>query len=122
YIAAIAACHRQLTKKPGASEACCTVAFPAALVGECLCDVGLADAGGTRDYDVVVALYPLATCQRQHKGFIQPSGMAVIDVLNTGIEFEPCCFQAALQFSVFPGRPLTINDHAETFLKAQAAL
>ena len=78
------------------------VSVPAGLVAEGAGDEGFAGAAGPGDEQVVGPLPPLAVCELGELCALQVSGVFIIDVLETGAQFEARLVDEAVLFALFP--------------------
>ena len=85
------------------------MAVAAGLVAQSAGEVSFAGPGGTGDQAVMVAADPVAGAQLIDVSPFETAGMAVINILQTGTEFELGIFEAADQAAVFLPEPLSFN-------------
>jgi len=99
----------------------CGVAFTAGLLSEGAGEVGFAAAGGAGDDEVMVLRDKGASGELCHEGFIETSWMAVIDVLDTGLLFEPGFLESAVEATVFPFCDLSADHETQSLLEGEVA-
>ena len=80
------------------------------LVAQRAGEPGLAAAGGAGDAQVVRLADPVATGQSRHAGPLQSPGMAVVDVLDTGIDPQFGGLEQAGQAPVLPVQHLALHQ------------
>jgi hypothetical protein len=62
---------------------------------------------------------PLAGCQAQHQGFIEPTRVTIVDILNTRTQPQLGLSQAGGKPAVTSDRHLTIDQQAQTFFETE---
>ena len=82
---------RSCSKQGGQAQVAHRQPLAAGLVAQRAGEPGLAAAGGAGDAQVVRLADPVATGQGRHAGLLQSPGMAVVDVLDTGIDPQFGC-------------------------------
>ena len=78
---------------------------------------GFANACRAGDQHVMPIAYPLACRQTEHQRFVQPAGVAIIDILDTGGLPELGLMQTGLQPAILSGGTLPIHQQSEAFFE-----
>ena len=66
-----------------------------------------------------MAFDPLTACQSAHEGAIDPSGVAVVDILHTGAYAQLGGLEQACEAAVVPIQGLLIEQEGEALLEGQ---
>jgi len=118
-IAAIAFGHSQFPKEPWESQIQGREAQPAGHLCQRTGQVGFAGAGRPDDQHIVMAANPLAGGERRDHAFVQPSGMAIIQIFQRGAAGEPGLGQPPRQAAILLSRPFPIDQEPQPFLEAE---
>lgn len=88
------------------------------MVGQSASQVGFTGAGGSDEDEVLIFRDPLAGGETFQDRAIQPSGVMVIDVFDTGWFPKLSGFKTAFEAAVFTVSPFPIDDETESFFEA----
>ena len=113
--------HRQFPEELGDVKVNGPITFPAGLVGQGAADIRLPRSGGPGNNAVLVVFHPLAGRQVIDRRPGQSPGVAVIYILDAGLQLEPGVFQAGIQRPVLLPDPLPLNQQGKPVLKGQPA-
>jgi len=108
-IAAIAFGDRELPEEPWESQIQGGEAQPAGHLCQRTGQVGFAGAGRPDDQHIVMAANPLAGGERRDHAFVQPSGMAIIEIFQRGATGEPGLGEATGQTAILLGEAFSID-------------
>jgi hypothetical protein len=111
-ISAIAFGDVKFWEKPWQADVLGGVALPAGLMSEGAGEVGFAASGRAGDDEVMVLWDKGAGGELCHEGFVESSGMAVINVLDRGLLSESGLFEAAFETAILSFCDLAVDHQA----------
>src|SRR5690606_30067838 len=95
------------------AQVACGASVTTGFVSERAGDPCLADAGGSGDQDVELALEVLAAGELLHEPFVEAAPMAVVDVFDASVLAQACEAKARLQPPVATLGHLPIDEEPE---------
>jgi len=119
-ISPISFCDVKFREKPWQADVLGGIALPAGLVSEGAGKVGFAASGRAGDDEVVVLGDKGAGGELCHEGFVESSGMAVINVLNRGLLSESGLFETTFETAILSFRDLAVDHEAQSVLEGEA--
>ena len=110
-----------LIEELGGAEVEGTEAFPAGLLGEGAGKEGFTNPCGARDEKILMVANPVTGSKTHDQRFFQSTGSSVIDVFDTGLKFEFCIFDQALETFVFLPVPLAFDQHSKPIFEGEVS-
>ena len=120
WIAAIAACQREIPKQPGHALVKNRSVVATGLVAERTGEPTLADAGWADERQIIVGVDPFTPCKFLEQGAIQTARITIVDIFDTGLLAQFGVTQPRHEALVLSPRCFAIKQQGETFAMAQA--
>ena len=119
WVRAIGPRDAEILEKPRKTDVEGRETHSTCLVREGAGEIGFTNAGRAGDDDIVSVSDPVAGGQAQDHGLIDASWGFEIDILDTGIEFEPGILKEPFHLSLLLPGPLLIHEEREALIKRQ---
>lgn len=122
FVASESAGGGEFLEQAGGAEVADAVAFAAGFVCECASEVAFAGSGGSGEDAVVVLMYPAASGEFEHEGFVESAGVAVVDVFDAGVEPELGAFEPGVEAAVVLFEGFAFDEHGEALVETESVV